>query len=279
MILIVLAVILLSFVLMIYSMHSSFYRIFENEAKKILVQSKNEPSRIIAESDLKNLPRPVQRYLKYAQVIGKPMIRTVRLKQKGQVRQKPDEKWMPLKADEYFSVSVPSFTWFGKIQTNTLFFISGKDRYFAGKGNMNIKLLSVFSIGNYGGKEIDQGAMTRFMNEIMWFPTAYLSDFIKWEAVDDNSAKMIMNYGGLTESATLYIDNEGKLLKFSCNRYRTAEGKQILTKWETPVSGYGERNGYRIPLKGQGIWKLDSGDFPYIQLEIESIEYDKKELY
>ena len=40
-------------------------------------------TRKITEEDLKGLPEPVQRYLRYTQIIGKEKARTVRLKQRG----------------------------------------------------------------------------------------------------------------------------------------------------------------------------------------------------
>jgi len=38
------------------------------------------------------------------------------------------------------------------------------------------------------GSEIDQGAMMRYLNEMTWFPAAFLGENISWRAIDDTSA-------------------------------------------------------------------------------------------
>ena len=55
----------------------------------------------------------------------------------------------------------------------------------------------------------------------------------------------------------------------------------LLTKknGQPLISGYKEFHGIRIPIGGEAIWKLDSGDFSYIKLEIMDIEYNKPTLY
>ncbi len=50
-----------------------------------------------------------------------------------------------------------------------------------GKGNMLIKMMSTIPIGNSSGEEMDQGAMMRFLAEIVWLPSAALNDYIQWD--------------------------------------------------------------------------------------------------
>jgi hypothetical protein len=38
-------------------------------------------------------------------------------------------------------------------------------------------------------------------------------------------------------------------------------------------------DGYRLPLKGEGMRKLSSGDFSCIRLEVTEIEYNDPALY
>lgn len=35
------------------------------------------------------------------------------------------------------------------------------------------------------GSEIDQGTMMRYLNEMTWFPAAFLGENISWKAVDE----------------------------------------------------------------------------------------------
>ena len=60
-------------------------RTIRNEALALLQQGEQAPPVLITEAQVRGLPEPVQRYLSYAQVVGKEPIRTVRLKQQGRV--------------------------------------------------------------------------------------------------------------------------------------------------------------------------------------------------
>jgi hypothetical protein len=72
-----------------------------------------------------------------------------------------------------------------------LFSITGRDMYYEGKGNMYIKLMSLVTVADARGAEIDQGVLLRYLNEIMWFPGAALSDYIQWEVIGNNSTKKL----------------------------------------------------------------------------------------
>jgi hypothetical protein len=58
---------------------------------------------------LDGLPAPVQRYLVYAGVIGKPMVHTAHLTQTGKMALGPGQPWIPLKAQQCYSVRLPGF--------------------------------------------------------------------------------------------------------------------------------------------------------------------------
>jgi hypothetical protein len=227
----------------------------------------------VTEADLAGLPEPVQRYLRYTGVVGMERIRAVRLKQTGSMRIKQDKPWMPLKAVQYYTTDPPAFIWQGSVKAAPLFRITARDRYLAGRGNMRIKLLGLFKIADARAPELDQGTLLRFLNEGMWFPTVYLEDYVRWEAIDSVSARATMSYGEITASAVLHFNELGQLANFVAERYMEDSGKYRLETWSTPVNQYGEMNGIMLPVSGEAIWHLESGDFPYIRLEITDLEY------
>jgi hypothetical protein len=53
------------------------------------------------------------------------------------------------------------------------------------------------------------------MGEIAWFPTAWLSPYITWEARDDRSAVASISHGGTRATATLYFDDADRIVNFS----------------------------------------------------------------
>lgn len=251
-----------------------------NEQVRTLFAEAEQKEQVVTPEMLEGLPQPVQRYLRYSGVVGKPLVSTVRLKQQGRIRQDESSPWMPLMAEEYYTVSPPSFVWQAGARVAGIPLMRIRDSYVAGTGRMFITADGLFTVGDMQGDEMDQGSMMRYLNEMMWFPSAFLSDYITWEAIDDNSARVIMTGDARQISAVITFDDQGRLTNFTGERYRdNGDGTSDLVLWSTPVSEYGEFGGIRIPVQGRGVWHLESGDLTYIELDILEVEYDRPETY
>ena len=97
---------------------------------------------------------------------------------------------------------------------------------------------------------------------------------IRWEAVDKLSAKVTFSDHGKSVSAQVFFDDVGRLTNFTAMRYREIDGEFSLDRWSTPIVGYGERAGLKLPIRGQAVWNLSAGDVPYADLEIRDVEYN-----
>jgi hypothetical protein len=230
---------------------------------------------VVQEEHIRGLPEPVQRHLRYAGIVGRERVDAVRLKQKGFIRLGEERGWMPFTARQYYTTDPPAFIWRGNVKLGPLTAVAATDRYSRGKGNMRVKLLSLLKIAEAGGFEMDQGALARYMNEAMWFPAAYLKEYIQWEPLDGDSARATMSYQGVSASAVLHFGAGGELTNFVAERYyRRADGQYTLETWSTPLTEYGEIGGVRVPTRGTGVWSLSSGDYEYIRIGITDIEYN-----
>ncbi len=126
------------------------------------------------------LPYPVQLWLTNCGTVGKEKIYAVWLKQKGFMRTKPEQhKWIEANAEQYFTVNKPAFIWKVNMDIMPMLPVTGRDKFVDGKGQMKIKLFSLFNIANDSGEKIDEGALQRYLAEICWFPSAALSSYIK----------------------------------------------------------------------------------------------------
>jgi hypothetical protein len=128
-------------------------------------------------------------------------------------------------------------------------------------------------VADASGAQTDQAAMMRYLSEMIWFPAAFLAGNISFEAVDDSSARVTLTDHGRTATATLFFDTQGRLTNFVAKRYRTAVASDPET-WSTPVTGYGEFEGLRLPTRGKAIYKLPGGDLDYIDVTITDLHYD-----
>src|SRR2546421_5096353 len=115
----------------------------QNEAFELVQQAEQAQPGLITQAKVMGLPEPVQRYLNYAQVVGKDPIHTVRLTQQGFMRTQPGQKWLPLVAEQFFTTTPPAFLWHCTMRPFPLVWVSATDRFSEGHGSMRIKLLSV----------------------------------------------------------------------------------------------------------------------------------------
>lgn len=240
------------------------------------VENKGE---VVNDNEIDGLPDNVGKWLEYSGVLGKERITSVRLKQEADMRLDKDKSWMPVEAEQYFTTEEPGFIWKANIKMAPLIHISGRDKYNDGKGNMLIKILSLISVADSKGKEIDQGTLLRYLAETMWFPSAALNDYIIWEEIDEYNAKATMTYGDITASGVFTFNDKGQVINFEAERYGEFDGETRLETWSIPVSEYKEFHGINIPTKGDVTWELDDGDFNWFNFKIIEIEYNKPVQY
>jgi len=234
---------------------------------------------IVSTERLSGLPLPVQRWLRASGVVGKKEIQTVRLLQKGYMHTSPIGYHLPVEAEQFIRIDQPGFIWKAELQAFSFLPILGRDKYLAGRGHMWIKALSMISLVNAQGLKIDQGTLLRFLGEICWIPSAALSPYITWRAIDNRSAECTMTYEGVTASAVFRFDEYDRVVAVSANRYRGGDKNSQLTPWVVTCQAWGTHQGVKIPTQGYVTWKLPAQDFRYYEWEITDIEFDNPHSY
>jgi len=250
-------------------------RTYHTEVKRMLNETVAAGSSIITKEMLAPLPPAVQKWIEHSGLIGKENIQTVYLQQTGEMMTKQNGSWIPFTAEQSFTTGKPAFNWRTTIQPSSFLLMTGRDKYEEGKGHMLIKAYSLYPVVDAKGKETDQGSMLRYLAEICWFPSAALSNYIQWEAVDSVSAKATMSYGGITASGVFTFNNDGDMLSFEADRYYVDNKKTTLEKWLIRCKGYTVFNGIRIPSQCEVTWKLKAGDYTWLKVTITGIVYNK----
>jgi hypothetical protein len=254
---------------------AAFERRVEREVADLFAGADPTRPSTVDEAALAALPAPIQRWLRRAGVVGRERPVTVRLRQSGQFRMWEDGAWMPFTAEEYYTTDPPGFVWAARMRVAPLLSFTAIDRYRAGHGRMDGRLLSIVPVAGGTGPELDQGALLRYLNETMWFPAAVISPFITWEAIDDSRARATMTYADVSASAVFVIDAAGDLTTMTADRYASVDGGYALQPWSTPITGYGTFDGVRLASDGVGVWSRASGDFAYIRLHVDAVEVNR----
>jgi hypothetical protein len=256
-------------------MSVAFNKKTEAEVAQILEQNGTIKDTKVSETEILELPEPVQKWLKVSGVVGKEKIQSVWLKQKARMKMKPEQmNWSEAVAEQYFTIREPAFVWKVKMKMLGLISIAGRDKFVNGKGEMMIKLFSLFNLVNEKGLKMDEGTMQRFLGEIVWFPSAALSPYIHWEPIDNYSAKATMDYGGTTGSGTFTFNENGHFIQYSALRFKDNTTDSKRYEWVINANERKEFNGITIPTKMDATWVLDEGNWKWLEIEILDIKYN-----
>jgi len=253
---------------------SRFERATAEHVRSLLAEAREGPRAPVSEQDIGQLPEPVQRWLRASSVLGKERVRSVRLTQRGTLRTAADQKGMPATAEQYFSVEPPAFVWAVDVVMFGVIPVVGRDRYSGGHGHMLIRGASLFTLADARGPNIDQGTLLRFLGETVWFPSAALSDVIRWQPLDATRARASMSYAGVSASAVFVFDERGRFSALEAERYFERGGVSTLEPWRVTAEQWKSFSGVEVPVRGRVTWRLQSGDFEYYVWEIVDLEYD-----
>ncbi len=230
---------------------------------------------VVTEAMLAGLPEPVQRYMNWTGVVGRPWIRTAYVKQSGRFRQGFDKPWMPMAAEQVYTIDPPGMLWQARFKMFGLPLMRARDSYLDGQGHMFGKAAGLFTIFDERGEELTMGTLTRYLSEMIWFPIAYLADNIIWTAVDAQSADVSLTDHGRTASGRMFFDELGRPTTFETVRYMGVDGGYRLTPWHTPNREWGERGGLNIPIRGEVLWVLPEGELTYGDFYIDAVAYNR----
>ena len=253
---------------------------YRKAVHEALARTRTKKAEILTEKDIQHLPEIVQKYLHYTGTIGKEKVLNFRAEFKGGIRSDSTEDYMPIKSVQY------NFT----DQPTRLFYIVAKKKGIPAKGIhlykdetaiMLVKIFGLFTVVDAKGKEMNQGETVTLFNDMCFMAPASLIDRnIEWKEIDNKTINAKFTNGNITIGATLFFNEEGELVNFLSNdRFETKDGKIYKNyPWLTPVTGYINVNGYRLPSGAKLIYKHPDEDFCYGEFNLISIEYNCNEL-
>lgn len=247
----------------------------DREIETLLATARTPSTRIVRESDLHVLPAPVQRWLRTSGVVGTAIPTTVRLSQEGEFRLGANKPWMPFHATQHYTTNPPGYLWQVSMRMFPLIDVAGRDRYFEGTGEIEMRLASIIPVARASGGNLDRASLLRYLNEMMWFPAAAILPNISWEAIDDTHARATLTDADRSVSAIFVFDDQDRLIDMTAERWNDSE--QTERPWSTPLSAWGEFEDIVVPIAGIGRWGAGEDIYDYIRLRITDLTYTTAE--
>ncbi len=228
--------------------------------------------------ELEGLSAPVQRYFRTVLKDGQSIIAAVKVVHEGQFSMGETEvKWVPFTSDQAVVTRRPGFDWDARIRVVPGMNVFVHDANVAGEGILHAALLGLVTVANLRGTpEAAQGELMRFFAEAVWYPTALLpSQGVRWEAVDNTSAKATMKDGDVAVTLLFRFNDDGLIGSMRAEaRGRAVNGAVVQTPWEGRMWGYEWRGGMYVPMEAEVAWLLPEGPLPYWRGRISRLDYE-----
>ncbi len=228
--------------------------------------------------EIENLPAPVQRYFRKTLRSGQPMIAAVTVEHTGTFNMgEKSDNWKKFASRQRVITQRRGFLWDARVRMAPGIDAYVHDAYVAGEGILHATAFGLLTVMNLRGpREVAEGELMRFFAEAAWYPTALLpSQGVRWEAVDDSSARATLVEDGITLTMLFTFDDAGLIASTRAEaRGRLVGGTAIPTPWEGRVWDYEVRDGMLVPLSGEVAWILPEGPKPYWRGRIERLEYE-----
>lgn len=244
---------------------------FEEEKAELIRLARLRP-RDLPAANASNLPAPVRRYLEIAHASRNDVTQGAILEQRGAIRAAPGKPWMPFTAEQVYAMEPPGFVWLAKARVAPLVWMTAKDQFIGGAGNMHIRLADLVTVANAHGPEIDQGAGLRYWGEVLAFPDMVFSHRLRWESLDAHRARFTVRDSDPLVSAVTTFSADGLPSATHAERYRDAGGKRVLTLWSGLMKEWRMIGGRLFPAVWESVWHLDSGDFLAVKIENLSVQ-------
>jgi hypothetical protein len=252
------------------------HRAFLADASAAVAASPRQPGAPISEADLAGLPPPVAAHLRAAGVLGQPRATVARLRHGGRFLPSKEVGWKPIAGEYVLTTGAPSFLWYGRIHVAPLVPIVARDGYALGHGRMLVKVFGAIPIVDARGPDMDQAGLDRLLAELTLVPTALLpGPHLRWEPIDDASARAVLTLGGLRASLVFRRDAATGETTLEMQRGHR-EGDRIVPRtFRARSSGEPLRaGGVTLRRRLEGSWMLPEGELAYVDFVLEDARFE-----
>jgi hypothetical protein len=229
------------------------------------------PPTLVSEAMLEKLPPAVRRYLRFMGVPGKPRDWSLRARFTARFR-RDRGPWLRCEALQYDTRLRLSRVFYMQLSLKGLLPVTVRDTYLRGSGTMQARAFDAFTVVKGTGPEIDVGELVTYLNDaILMAPSLLLGPEVSWREVDDSCFDVTLRDGSLSVTARVWLDAQGAPRDFSTTDrfFETPDGKLVRTEWRTPVTGFQDVNGRKLPRRAQAVWQLPDGPFAYADFRVD----------
>jgi uncharacterized protein DUF6544 len=254
----------------------SFRSKFLESAARFKAASGAQDDAPVTEDDLRGLPEPMARHLRFAGALGKKRISALHLVHSGQFKTGANKAWLPILGEYFITTKKPSFAWFGRVRVAPGVDVVAFDSYFDGSGRMIVKAVSLFPIVDDHSAQVCQSAFGRCVAELTMAPTFFLDHGrVRCSQTGPDQVSCTVTDDRFSTDAELFINPDGSLDRVVVMRhFDRGGGKTSLERFTGKSSRPQMFDGRLLASKFDGIWNLAEGDLHYVSFDVDRVEFE-----
>jgi hypothetical protein len=231
----------------------------------------------VTEADLTPLPSALQRYLRFAGVVGQPRVQNYRIRFAGRIRSAENAPWMEFTGEQHSFVDRPTRLFMMDAKMNGVP-VDVFHSYVNGAARMQVKVLSLYPMVDASGFDFTTAETVTLFNDMcVMAPATLIDPAITWKEIDDQSVQASFSNAGHTIHAVLTFDGSGALVNFtSDDRPALApDGKTFVPqRWSTPLTSYSAFGAFTLASRGDAHYAAASGEYTYLEFELQDVAYN-----
>lgn len=229
----------------------------------------------ISINDIKHLPDNVQRWLIRSGLVGRKKSSYIYIEQKGEMRlQETSDKWIFASSNQFVGLQMPGFVWQVKAAFIPFINMYGMDSFVDGIGSLEMRLFNLVKVAREKDTvKVNQSSFARYLLELPWYPQAALNKNMKWEEIDQYTARVMMSHRGIVGQVYLYFNKDYDVIKTSAMRYKDTDERGQLIECIGESKEFVVFDGVRIPSRIHISWILPGEDFTWYKVKVEKVTY------
>ncbi|MDJ0760552.1 MAG: hypothetical protein QNJ19_14250 [Woeseiaceae bacterium] len=220
------------------------------------------------------LPDPAQRYFNYMIEPGAPLHSVVEIEMTGQIglgtQAAPNYREMSAR-----QILAPPRGLVWQLEAGSF---SGSDAALPGTSWTRFWLFDLLPVVRVSGHDHRRSAFGRVVAEAaFWVPSSLLpGEFVRWEAIDNDSARAIVRFELFEQAVEITIDETGTPTHVLIPRWSNANADEEYR--EQPFGGelseFRRFGGYRLPTRVAGGNHFGTPEyFPFFKAEVTEIRF------
>lgn len=243
------------------------------EWDRLAAQQPEAPGRFDPEM-VADLPEPARRYFAYAIEPGTPLLPVSVIEMTGEfsLGTKDDPRYQPMEAHQILAAP-EGFVW--AMRTTGGMPVSGSD---SGRWT-RFRIFGLIPVARLGGDpDHTRSAYGRYVGEaVIWAPAALLpGPGITWDAVDEDTARVTVEHGPLSQAVDVTVDAEGRPVTAVFQRWSDAnpDKEHRLQPFGATMSDFREVGGYRLPFRVEAGNHYGTEDyFAFFRADVTAIRF------